>query len=106
MKDVGVGFWPESGDKLFEAFYTTKEDELGIGLFGRRSINEARRGHLWAVPNDGPRTTFSFSIPCSSGLGADYRTARSFRLEIRFAQPAVFVLGAAADNASRERRDL
>ena len=76
VKDVGVGFPPEAGDKLFEAFYTTKKNGMGIGLSVSRSIIEAHRGHLWAVPNDGPGTTFSFSIPGRSGLGADCRTAR------------------------------
>jgi signal transduction histidine kinase len=49
---------------------------MGIGLSVSRAIIEAHRGHLWAVANDGPGTTFSFSIPCRSGLGADCRTAR------------------------------
>jgi PAS domain S-box-containing protein len=75
VKDVGVGFRPEVGEKLFEAFYTTKKDGMGIGLSISRSIIEAHRGHLWAQPNDGPGTTFSFSIPCRSGLDADCRTA-------------------------------
>jgi PAS domain S-box-containing protein len=75
VKDVGVGFRPEAVDKLFEAFYTTKKDGMGIGLSVSRSIIEAHQGHLWAVPNEGPGTTFSFSIPCRSALGADFRTA-------------------------------
>jgi PAS domain S-box-containing protein len=63
VKDVGVGFDPEAGDKLFEAFHTTKNDGMGIGLSVSRSIIEAHQGRLWATRNDGPGATFSFSIP-------------------------------------------
>jgi C4-dicarboxylate-specific signal transduction histidine kinase len=65
VKDAGVGFGPEAAGKLFEAFYTTKNDGMGIGLSVSRSIIEAHHGRLWAIPNDGPGATFSFSIPCS-----------------------------------------
>jgi signal transduction histidine kinase len=59
VKDVGVGFTREVGDKLFEAFHTTKKDGMGIGLSVSRSIIEAHHGHLWATSNDGPGATFS-----------------------------------------------
>jgi len=65
VKDVGVGFQPQATDKLFEAFYTTKRDGMGIGLHVSRSIIEAHYGRLWATANDGPGATFSFAIPCS-----------------------------------------
>jgi PAS domain S-box-containing protein len=65
VKDVGVGFDPQAPDKLFEAFYTTKSDGMGIGLSVSRSIIERHHGRLWAEPNDGPGATFSFSIPCA-----------------------------------------
>ena len=64
VKDAGVGFDPQTMDKLFEAFYTTKNDGMGIGLSVSRSIIESHQGRLWAAPNDGPGATFSFSIPC------------------------------------------
>lgn len=75
VKDVGVGFGPEAADKLFEAFYTTKEDGMGIGLSVSRSIIEAHHGRLWAAANDGAGATFSFSIPCRSGTLADSEPA-------------------------------
>ena len=50
-------------DKLFEAFYTTKNGGMGIGLSVSRSIIESHHGRLLATPNDGPGATFSFSIP-------------------------------------------
>jgi len=64
VKDAGVGFTPQSADKLFEAFYSTKNDGMGIGLSISRSIIEAHHGRLWATANDGPGATFSFAIPC------------------------------------------
>ena len=63
VQDSGVGVEAESVDKLFEAFYTTKNGGMGIGLSVSRSIIENHRGRLWAEPNDGPGATFSFSIP-------------------------------------------
>ena len=63
VRDVGVGFTPEARDKLFDAFYTTKSDGMGIGLSVSRSIIETHQGRLWAAANDGPGATFSFSIP-------------------------------------------
>jgi PAS domain S-box-containing protein len=71
VKDSGVGFTPQAADKIFEAFYTTKTDGMGIGLSVSRSIIEAHQGRLWAAPNDGPGCTFSFAIPCARGGPAD-----------------------------------
>jgi PAS domain S-box-containing protein len=67
VKDAGIGLTPETADKLFEAFYTTKTDGMGIGLSVSRSIIERHHGRLWAEPNAGPGATFSFSIPCAPG---------------------------------------
>ena len=63
VKDVGHGFTPEAADKLFQAFYTTKTEGMGIGLHVSQSIIEAHHGRLWATANDGPGATFSFVIP-------------------------------------------
>jgi len=63
VRDSGVGFDPQAADRLFDAFYTTKNDGMGIGLSVSRSIIENHHGRLWAEPNDGPGATFSFSIP-------------------------------------------
>ena len=64
VQDAGVGFPPQDADRLFDAFYTTKDNGMGIGLSVSRSIVEKHHGRLWAVPNDGPGATVSFSIPC------------------------------------------
>jgi signal transduction histidine kinase len=66
VKDKGVGVVPQIEQKLFEAFYTTKGDGMGIGLSVSRSIIESHHGRLWAVRNDGPGSTFLFSIPSST----------------------------------------
>jgi signal transduction histidine kinase len=63
VQDSGVGFAPNAADRLFESFYTTKEEGMGIGLSVGRSIIEAHRGRLWASANDGPGSSFAFSIP-------------------------------------------
>ena len=63
VQDAGVGFDPQAMKRLFEAFYTTKNDGMGIGLSVSRSIIESHHGRLWATQNDGPGATFSFSIP-------------------------------------------
>jgi signal transduction histidine kinase len=64
VKDAGVGLEPENVGKLFDAFYTTKNSGMGIGLSVSRSIIESHHGRLWAMPNeDEPGATFSFSIP-------------------------------------------
>jgi signal transduction histidine kinase len=65
VKDSGVGFTPQAAEKIFDPFYTTKTDGMGIGLSISRSIIEAHQGRLWATPNDGPGATFSFAIPCT-----------------------------------------
>ena len=69
VQDIGRGFEPGSLNRLFEAFYSTKSDGMGIGLSVSRSIIESHHGRLWATPNDGPGVTFSFSLPCADGAG-------------------------------------
>lgn len=64
VRDAGIGFEPQSLERLFQTFYTTKDDGMGIGLSVSRSIIENHGGRLWATPNNGPGVTFSFSIPC------------------------------------------
>jgi PAS domain S-box-containing protein len=66
VQDAGVGLEPEAINRLFESFYTTKSNGMGMGLSVSRSIIENHQGHLWATSNDGPGATFSFSIPCAA----------------------------------------
>jgi PAS domain S-box-containing protein len=62
VQDAGVGFAAEDAERLFEAFYTTKRDGMGIGLSVSRSIIERHHGRMWATPNEGPGATFGFAI--------------------------------------------
>jgi signal transduction histidine kinase len=66
VQDTGIGFSPEDVERLFEAFYTTKAQGMGIGLSVSRSIIERHHGRLWATPNEGPGATFSFSVPADA----------------------------------------
>jgi PAS domain S-box-containing protein len=63
VKDSGAGFDPRTMAKLFEPFYSTKDDGMGVGLSVSRSIIENHQGRLWAAPNDDAGATFLFSIP-------------------------------------------
>jgi len=63
VRDRGIGLNPREADKLFEAFYTTKPQGMGLGLAICRSIIEAHGGRLWAEPNNGPGATFAFRLP-------------------------------------------
>jgi signal transduction histidine kinase len=62
VEDTGVGVGPETLDQLFSAFYTTKPDGMGMGLFICRSIVEAHGGKVWASRKVGAGMTFQFTI--------------------------------------------
>ena len=63
VQDSGVGVDPKHASRIFEAFYTTKAEGIGMGLTISRSIIEAHGGRLWAIANDGPGSTFCFTLP-------------------------------------------
>jgi signal transduction histidine kinase len=63
VRDSGVGLDPQSRERIFEAFFTTKPAGMGMGLSISRSIIQNHGGRLWAVPNHGPGTTFYFTVP-------------------------------------------
>ena len=62
VQDSGAGVDPKHSSRMFEAFYTTKAQGIGMGLTISRSIIEAHGGQLWAVANDGPGSTFCFTL--------------------------------------------
>jgi C4-dicarboxylate-specific signal transduction histidine kinase len=63
VQDSGVGFGPEAIDRLFDAFYSTKPNRIGMGLQISRTIVEAHGGRLWATANAGPGATFLCALP-------------------------------------------
>jgi C4-dicarboxylate-specific signal transduction histidine kinase len=67
VQDSGVGLDPKHSSRMFEAFFTTKADGIGMGLTISRSIIEAHGGRLWAVANGEPGSTFCFTLPIDKG---------------------------------------
>jgi C4-dicarboxylate-specific signal transduction histidine kinase len=63
VQDSGPGLDPDQLSRIFEAFYTTKVDGIGMGLTISRSIVEAHGGRLWAIANHGPGSSFYFTLP-------------------------------------------
>ncbi|HEY4050237.1 MAG TPA: ATP-binding protein, partial [Acidobacteriaceae bacterium] len=63
VSDDGVGLPAGEGNKIFDAFFTTKPQGIGMGLAISRSIVESHGGRLWATANSGPGTTFYFTLP-------------------------------------------
>src|ERR1700730_9811151 len=63
VRDTGRGLRPESLPSLFEPFYTTKADGMGMGLSICRSIIEAHGGRLWATSCEPRGAVFQFTIP-------------------------------------------
>jgi PAS domain S-box-containing protein len=69
VQDAGSGFDVADLDRLFEAFHTTKEGGMGIGLSVSQSIIQSHDGSLWGKLNHGPGATFGFSIPRAHDRG-------------------------------------
>ncbi|MFJ6327099.1 MULTISPECIES: sensor histidine kinase [unclassified Rhizobium] len=63
VRDTGIGIAPARLDKIFEAFYTTKANGMGMGLAISRSIVEAHGGSVYAAPNFPHGTVFGFTLP-------------------------------------------
>ena len=65
--DNGAGFRNKDTERLFEAFYTSKPEGMGMGLWVSRSIIEAHGGRLTARPNESPGATFQILLPAERG---------------------------------------
>lgn len=63
VSDSGPGIDPETRGRIFEPFFSSKSDGLGLGLAISRSIVEAHGGRLWADPRSGPGAVFHFTLP-------------------------------------------
>ncbi len=63
VQDSGKGLDPQSMERIFDAFYTTKHGGMGMGLSISRSIIQHHEGRLWAVANDGPGMSVQFTVP-------------------------------------------
>lgn len=63
VKDSGPGIEPANLDRIFDRFFTTKSNGMGMGLSICRSIVEAHNGRLWAEPDVRPGSVFRISLP-------------------------------------------
>ena len=63
VTDTGVGLPPEHEEQIFNTFFTSKPQGIGMGLPISRSIIESHGGRLWAASNSGPGATFHFALP-------------------------------------------
>ena len=66
VRDSGPGLDSKSHERLFEPFYTTKPQGMGMGLAICRSLIEAHGGRLWATTNAPHGAVFQFTLPIGS----------------------------------------
>ncbi len=74
IRDTGVGIAEDMLDRIFEGFYTTKPQGLGVGLEVCRSIMESHHGSIWAEANPDRGATFHFTLPLVRGDAAQEAT--------------------------------
>jgi signal transduction histidine kinase len=70
VKDWGPGIAEEAAVRIFEPFYTTKSDGMGMGLSIARSIVEAHGGRIWATSNPTGGATVHFTVPAAPPTSA------------------------------------
>jgi PAS domain S-box-containing protein len=63
VQDSGTGIEPQTIDRIFDSFYTTKPGGMGMGLSISRSILQAHGGRIWATADDGRGASFHFTLP-------------------------------------------
>ncbi|MGH9342163.1 MAG: ATP-binding protein, partial [Terriglobia bacterium] len=70
VEDTGIGVSTEAMARLFEPFFTTRTQGIGMGLSISRSIIEAHGGRLWAESKVDRGSIFQFSLPSANGAAA------------------------------------
>jgi C4-dicarboxylate-specific signal transduction histidine kinase len=66
VRDTGEGLDPANLERVFDAFFTTKADGMGMGLAISRTIIESHGGRLWATSNSPRGAVFQFTLPVAS----------------------------------------
>jgi C4-dicarboxylate-specific signal transduction histidine kinase len=74
ISDSGTGLDPVAGDRVFDAFFTTKQNGMGMGLSICRSIIEAHGGRIWVSQNTPSGSKFHFTVPLAAGIGSNDKT--------------------------------
>jgi signal transduction histidine kinase len=70
VEDTGIGFGGRDGDRIFNAFFTSKSDGMGMGLSISRSIVEAHGGNIWATAGSPYGALLQFTLPAEVGSAA------------------------------------
>jgi signal transduction histidine kinase len=79
VKDTGAGVDPATADRIFESFFTTKPNGMGMGLSICRSIIEAHGERFWASPNTPHGAIFQFTLPAKEPSAPKQATSSSWR---------------------------
>ena len=70
MRDWGIGIAPKNERRIFDTFFTTKDQGMGMGLSISHSIIEAHGGRLWSSANDDFGATLQFTLPADRGTSS------------------------------------
>jgi C4-dicarboxylate-specific signal transduction histidine kinase len=69
VEDTGSGIMPEARDRIFDPFFSTKPEGMGMGLMFSRSIIEDHGGRLWATDSTPHGAVFHFTLPWQQDPG-------------------------------------
>jgi len=99
VRDSGPGIDPQKRERVFEAFYTTKSNGVGIGLSICRSIINAHAGRLWIEANEPRGATFQFTVPSTaSELRSSSQSLHQTREPYEHSEPDAAHQRVSADN--------